>query len=129
MVEPKSVKENACQNGQCSEGRALPTLRTLVLFFWCPFSELRDEIPTAFKQGNAGIKANDRGVLSESAHLHSVHTTLSHTHASPAGGAQETSERSCCLHSYSSNAIWFSSLMASASRRVDRWPHRFRLGS
>lgn len=43
------------------KGRALPTLRTLVLFFWCPFSELRDEIPTAFKQGNAGIKANDEG--------------------------------------------------------------------
>lgn len=81
------------------KGRALPTLRTLVLFFWCPFSELRDEIPTAFKQGNAGIKANDRGVLSESAHLHSVHTTLSHTHTSPADGPRtHQREAAVCIH-------------------------------
>ena len=123
--------------------RALPTLRTLVLFFWCPFSEMSDEIPTAFSRVNVGIKANDKGMLSESSHKCSpplsthdartrTHThTHTHTHTplKPADGAQETSGSGCCLHSYSSNAIWFSSLMASESLGVDRWPHRFRLGS
>lgn len=82
------------------KGRALPTLRTLVLFFWCPFSELHDEIPTAFKQGNAGIKANDRGVLSESAHLHSVHTTLSLTHTPllQTGPRKHQREAAVCIH-------------------------------
>lgn len=62
MVEPKSRKEKACQNGQCLGKKAPPIPRTLVLFFWCPFSEMHDEIPTDFNTVNVGIKANDKGI-------------------------------------------------------------------
>lgn len=99
VVEPKSVKENACQNGQCSERRALPTLRTLVLFFWCPFSELRDEIPTAFKQGNAGIKANDEGcflkVLTSTQY---TRLSLTHTPLLQTGPRTHQREAAVCIH-------------------------------
>lgn len=58
-----------------------------------------------------------KGLLFESCECSPpLSTHNSHMHLPPADGAQETSESGCCLHSHSSNAIWFSSLMASASR-------------
>lgn len=46
---------------------------------------MSDEIPTAFNTVNMGIKANDKGMLSESSHKCSpplsTHDTRAHTHA------------------------------------------------
>lgn len=134
MVEPKSRKEKACQNGQCLERKSsLYLLRELwFCFSGAHFQRCKMRSPQIPIQSTWASRQMIRGLLSQSSQEHPPPLS---THGSPRHlpacrqGPEKSLQRGCCLCSYNSNAIWFSSLMASASHGMDRRPHTFRLGS
>lgn len=80
----------------------LSTPRTLVLFFWRPFSEMQDEVPADSNTVNVGIKANDKGIAfpkQPRAPTSSAHTALPGT-SLPADRAQKKvcSVAAVCVH-------------------------------